>query len=222
MRARTPSIAAALAAAAIAAAAPAAGAPNLIGPGDRLDYINPSGTGQFCTIGYAYTGPDRHTYAITAGHCRNSTTGYARDTRTQTTGQFVRSVVEPRHNGGADYGLVDFGPNALPSAFISGTPIGVGHPQPRISQHVCHLGVSSGRHCGTVTGAQGIDQYLTTGMPASIAGDSGGPVWTTATNGYAQIIGIWLGEKDTRTGQHYGRFASLASGLTALDASYSG
>ena len=85
---------------------------------------------------------------------------------------------------------------ALPSAFIDGTPIGVGHPQPRIGQQVCHLGVSSGRHCGTISGVQGVDQYLTTGMPASIDGDSGGPVWTTA-NGYAQIIGIWLGEKDT-------------------------
>ena len=133
----------------------------------------------------------------------------------------MRSVVEPRHNGGADYGLVDFGNKALPSAFIDGTPIGVGHPQPRIGQQVCRLGVSSGRHCGAISGVQGVDQYLTTGMPASIAGDSGGPVWTT-TNGYAQIIGIWLGEKDTRTGQHYGRFASLASGLDALDGSYSG
>jgi hypothetical protein len=222
MRGVTLCSAAALAAVAIVAAAPAAATPNLIGAGDRLDYINPSGPGQFCTIGYAYTGPDRHTYAVTAGHCRNSTTGYARDTHTQTTGQFVRSVVEPRHNGGADYGLVDFGNKALPSAYIDGTPIGVGHPQPRIGQRVCHIGVSSGRHCGTISGAQGGDQYLTTGMPASIAGDSGGPVWAPTTNGYAQIIGIWLGEKDTSTGQHFGRFASLASGLTVLDASYSG
>jgi hypothetical protein len=213
--------AAALAAASIAAAAPAGATPNLIGAGDRLDYINPGGPGQFCTIGYAYTGPDRHTYAVTAGHCRNSTNGYARDTQTQTTVQFVRAVVEPRHNGGADYGLVDFGGKALPSAYIHGTPIGVGHPQPQIGQQVCHLGVSSGRHCGAISGMQGVDQYLTTGMPASIAGDSGGPVWTTA-NGYAQIIGIWLGEKDTSTGQHYGRFASLASGLNILDGSYSG
>ena len=222
MRGVTQCSAAALAAVAIAAAAPAAATPNLIGAGDRLDYINPNGTGQFCTIGYAYTGPDRHTYAVTAGHCRNSATGYARDTHTQTTGQFVRSVVEPRHNGGADYGLVDFGNKALPSSYIDGTPIDVGHPQPRMGQRVCHVGVSSGRHCGTISGAQGADQYLTTGMPASIAGDSGGPVWTPTTNGYAQIIGIWLGEKDTSTGQHFGRFASLASGLTVLDASYSG
>ena len=221
MRGLTQCGAAALAALALAGAPRAAAAPNLIGAGDRLDYINPGGPGQFCTIGYAYTGPDRHTYAVTAGHCRNSTIGYARDTRTQTTGQFVRSVVEPRHNGGADYGLVDFGNKALPSAFIDGTPIGVGHPQPRVGQRVCHLGVSSGRHCGTISGVQGVDQYLTSGMPASIDGDSGGPVWTTA-NGYAQIIGIWLGEKDTRAGQHYGRFASLASGLDALDGSYSG
>ena len=130
----------------------------------------------------------------------------------------MRAVVEPRHNGGADYGLVDFGSKALPSAFINGTPIGVGHPQPRIGQQVCHLGVSGGRHCGAISGMQGVDQYLTTGMPASIAGDSGGPVWVIA-NGYAQIIGIWLGQKTTAAGQEYGRFASLAAGLQLLSAS---
>ena len=61
-----------------------------------------------------------HTYAVTAGHCRNSASGYARGTRTGLTGTFVRTVVEPPRSGGADHGLIDFGINSLPSAFIGG------------------------------------------------------------------------------------------------------
>jgi hypothetical protein len=55
-------------------------------------------------------------------------------------------------------------------------------------------------------------------MPASLPGDSGGPVWTRTGDSFAQIIGIWLGEKTTAAGQEYGRFASLAAGLQLLSA----
>ncbi len=84
---------------------------------------------------------------------------------------------------------------------------------------MCHTGVSSGRHCGQIAASQGEDQYLTTGMPVSIPGDSGGPVWTRSANGYAQIMGIWLGEKTAAAGEEYGRFASLATGLRMLSGS---
>jgi hypothetical protein len=40
-------------------------------------------------------------------------------------------------------------------------------------------------------------QYLTTGMPASLGGDSGGPVWTVRDDGHTQIIGLWLGDRTT-------------------------
>ena len=53
-------------------------------------------------------------------------------------------------------------------------------------------------------------------MSASIPGDSGGPVWIQNAGGYAQIIGIWLGEKTTADGDEYGRFASLTPGLHIL------
>ncbi|MGO9651468.1 hypothetical protein [Mycobacterium sp.] len=56
-------------------------------------------------------------------------------------------------------------------------------------------------------------------MPVSIPGDSGGPVWTRSANGYAQIMGIWLGEKTAAAGEEYGRFASLATGLRMLSGS---
>lgn len=213
-----------LAAAALAAPAAATPAPSnapldRITPGDQVDYVTANADTQFCTIGYVYSGPDFHTYAVTAGHCRNSASGYARDTRTGLTGDFVRSVVDPPRSGGPDYGLIDFGRNPVPSVFMGVTPYTVDHPQPQVGQSICHIGVTSGEHCGQIAAAQGQDQYLTTGMPASLPGDSGGPVWTRADHGFVQIIGIWLGEKTTAAGQEYGRFASLATGLQVLAAS---
>lgn len=196
----------------------------VVSPGEEVDYINPGGHSQFCTIGYVYTGVDMHTYAITAGHCRTDpAAGYARDKHNGLTGDFVRTAFEPPRSGGADYALIDFTTHSLPSAFIEGTQgkhtlFTDDHPEPQIGETVCRLGVSSGQHCGQIAAAHGADQYLTTGMPPSIPGDSGGPVWTPTTQGNARIIGIWLGEKATAAGQEYGRFASLPSGLRALNA----
>ncbi len=208
----------------LASAAPAAPPPSnaatiTVSPGDQIDYVSPTANTQFCTIGYVYSAADLHTYAVTAGHCRSTPSGYARDSRSGLTGNFVRTIVEPPPSGGADYGLIDFGIRSLPSAFIGDTATTDDHPQPHIGQSVCHTGISSGRHCGQIAASQGEDQYLTTGMPASISGDSGGPVWTRSANGYAQIIGIWLGEKTAAAGDEYGRFASLATGLRMLSAS---
>ena len=211
-------ITALLATAALADPARSNAALTVISPGDQVDYIT-STTTQFCTIGYVYSGPDFHTYAVTAGHCRNSDSGYARETRTGLTGNFVRTVVQPPRSGGPDYGLIDFGRDSEPSVLVGNTPYTDDHPQPQVGQSVCHTGVTSGQHCGQIAAAQGADQYLTTGMPASLPGDSGGPVWTRPAHGFAQIIGIWLGEKTTAAGQEYGRFASLATGLQLLSAS---
>ena len=118
-----------------------------------------------------------HTYAITAGHCRSTAAGYARDTRSGLTGTFTHAIVEPPRSGGADYGLIDFGVRSMPLSLIGDTPTTDDHPQPRLGQSVCHTGVSSGQHCGQIAASHGDDQYLSTGMPASIPGDSGGPVW---------------------------------------------
>jgi hypothetical protein len=197
--------------------APLVGAATItVSPGDRVDYVSPVADTQFCTIGYVYTATDRRTYAITAGHCRTTNAGYARDKRSGLTGGFIRAVFDPPSSGGADYGLIDFGIRTLPLSFIGNTPTSDDHPQPRLGQSVCHTGVSSGQHCGRIVATHGDDQYLTAGMPASIPGDSGGPVWVQKPDGYAQIIGIWLGEKTTAAGGEYGRFASLAAGLHTL------
>ncbi|MBY0443553.1 MAG: S1 family peptidase [Mycobacteriaceae bacterium] len=208
-----------LATTALAAPAPSNAGMTIISAGDQVDYVSPNANTRFCTIGYAYSGPDLHTYAITAGHCADSTSGYARDARVRLTGNFVQTLVEPPRSGGADYGLIDFGKNSVPSTVMGDAPTTDDHPQPQVGESICHLGVSSGQHCGQITATQGTDQYLTTGMPASIPGDSGGPVWTRAAHGFVQIIGIWLGQKTTAAGQEYGRFASLARGLQLLSAS---
>ncbi|MBG0730330.1 MULTISPECIES: serine protease [Mycobacterium avium complex (MAC)] len=205
----------------LASPPPAQAALAVVSPGEEVDYINPSGGNQFCTIGYVYTGADLHTYAITAAHCRsNPASGYARDKRSGLTGNFVRTIFESPRSGGADYALIDFHTNSIASALIDAnhTLFTDDHPEPQIGETVCRIGVSSGQHCGQIAASQGQDQYLTTGMPPSIPGDSGGPVWTPTAQGYARIVGIWLGEKTTAAGQEYGRFGSLASGLRALNA----
>ena len=129
-------------------------------------------------------------------------------------------MLEPPRTGGADYALIDFGINSLSSTFIADNDIPTTdeHPEPKVGQTVCRTGVSGGEHCGQIAANHGQDQYLTTGMPPSIAGDSGGPVWTRNAHGAAQIIGIWLGEKVTAAHEEYGRFASLTSGLRVLNA----
>jgi streptogrisin B len=58
---------------------------------------------------------------------------------------------------------------------------------------------------------------MTVDMPASVPGDSGGPVWVNDDDGQAHIIGIWLGEKASAdSGRRYGRFAGLRAALTIL------
>lgn len=205
------------AAAGLTMAPAAAAATTTISPGDRIDYLSPTADTQFCTLGYVYTGTDRHTYAITAGHCRTTAAGQARDKRTGLAGKFIRAIVDPPNTGGADYGLIDFGRRARPLSFIGNTPVADSHPSPRLGQRICHTGVSSGEHCGQIADSHGNYQYLTTGIPPSIGGDSGGPVWIQDDDGYAHVIGIWLGEKTRADGDRHGRFASLAAGLRALD-----
>ncbi|OBJ86074.1 trypsin-like serine protease, partial [Mycobacterium asiaticum] len=154
--------------------------------------------------------------AVTAGHCRIEDGGVVR-TRSGRSGTFQRAIFESPYSGGADYALVDFGSTAMAGDRIGDIPASRVHPDPKIGQKVCRTGISSGQHCGTVVEQHGPYQFLTTGMPSSIPGDSGGPVWIPTRNGWAQIIGIWLGEKSSRlTSIENGRFASLADGLHLL------
>ncbi|SBS78085.1 conserved exported hypothetical protein [uncultured Mycobacterium sp.] len=200
--------------------APAAAAmPTTISPGDRIDYVTDDGSASFCTTGYVYTGTNGDAYAITAGHCQTDESGRVVQESSGATGRFVNTVVAPPRSGGPDYGLIDFGPRVTTRPAANVVTFAAGGPTPliEVGQTVCHLGVSSGRHCGTVAYRYGDDQFMTTDMPASVPGDSGGPVWVTDDDGQAHIIGIWLGEKTSAdTSRRYGRFASLRAALDIL------
>ncbi len=190
-----------------------------IGPGDRIDYVTDDGSASFCTTGYVYTGTNGHAYAITAGHCQTDEPGRVVQETSGATGRFVNTVVASPRSGGPDYGLIDFGPRVTTRSGANVVTFAAGGPTPliEIGQTVCHLGVSSGTHCGTVAYSYGDDQFMTTGMPASVPGDSGGPVWVTDDEGQAHILGIWLGEKTSAdSSRRYGRFASLRAALDIL------
>jgi len=210
MRARGTAAAAALAAVLVCAThtAPAEAALSSVSPGDRI------ATPDLCTIGYTYTGTDAHTSALTAGHC--ASTAPVRDQSTGATGTFVASIVDPPRSGGADYGLVDFGPRTAALTVISGRAAARKHTRPRPGQTVCRSGITTGEQCGSIAAAYGDHQYLTTGMPPSRGGDSGAPMWAVGDDGRVQVLGIWLGGRTTADGHDYGRFAALSSAVSAL------
>ena len=210
MRARGSAAAAALAAVLVCAThtAPAEAALSSVSPGDRI------ATPDLCTIGYTYTGTDAHTSALTAGHC--ASTAPVRDQSTGATGTFVASIVDPPRSGGADYGLVDFGPRTVALTVISGRAAAGNHTRPRPGQTVCRSGITTGEQCGSIAAAYGDHQYLTTGMPPSRGGDSAAPVWAVGSDGRVQVLGIWLGGRTTADGRDYGRFAALSSAVSAL------
>lgn len=201
---------------AVAGSTPARADIPTVSPGDRIEYLSPTADiTMFCTVGYVYTGHDLHTYAVTAGHCRGKTAGYARATHR------IDRRLHPRHRRAALPGR----PRLRPDRFrypITAAGLHRRHthhqPSPATRKRPASLSHRSLQR-PTLRSHHRIrrqNQYLTTGMPSSIPGDSGGPVWLTTATGSAEIIGIWLGEKTTTNGQEHGRFASLADGLQLL------
>lgn len=183
-----------------------------VSPGDDITHLELTGS-ERCTLGYTFTAAT--TYGVTAGHCNAAPGHYVLDRSTGATGRFIVSVHDTVV-GGADYGLIDFGATrSVP--IIKGVPVtGVGAPDPE-GDPVCHTGIATGVACGHLVGELIGRQYLTTGMPRSIPGDSGGPVWQLSSGVGATVVGIWLGERDTDDGAgHHGRFIGLIDVLTAL------
>jgi len=120
---------------------------------------------------------------------------------------FVLTAANPNDPLDDDYGLIDFGAHtATPTMY--GMPV-VGMASINTRNAICHDGIRTGIACGQLGDRLIGPQYLTTGMPDSIPGDSGGPVWQVSATG-AVIVGIWLGEHIDSGGTHYGRFISLA------------
>jgi streptogrisin B len=198
-----------------AGAAPAAaqGAAT-ISPGDELVTAAADG-GQMCTLGYTFTNPGTGTaYGITAGHCNGHRSSSVTDRTTGAVGHFVLTVGNPDEALDDDYGLIDFGASrSLPIMY--GMPVsGISAPDP--TRAVCHDGIKTGVACGAVHSRLFGTQFATSGMPQSIPGDSGGPVWQLGPDNSATVIGIWLGEHIEPNGPRYGRFTGLTDVLADI------
>lgn len=192
------------------AAPPAHATTPSVSPGDAISHITADGANR-CTLGFVFT-ENTTTYGLTAGHCRGPWPGYVKNVTTGALGRFLATSYDPDAPTRADYALIDFG-DAPAGTDIIGTPI-TGVDDPDDLPVICHTGISSGIHCGQLYGHVG-HQYTTTGMPASIPGDSGGPVWTLRDGG-AVIVGLWLGEHITADGTSYGRFGALSDAIEGL------
>ena len=191
----------------VTASAPAQATTATVSPGDEIRAVGAASVLR-CTLGYTYTDPVTGTaYGVTAGHCNEGHSSYVEDRTTGAIGHFVLTAANPNDPLDDDYGLIDFGANtATPTMY--GMPV-VGMASINTRNAICHDGIRTGIACGQLGDRLIGPQYLTTGMPDSIPGDSGGPVWQVSATG-AVIVGIWLGEHIDSGGTHYGRFISLA------------
>ncbi|GAB4995420.1 hypothetical protein MAHJHV58_47340 [Mycobacterium avium subsp. hominissuis] len=221
---------AALAAATAAAVTVLAGAPTAAGSpaaaGGRLPTVSPGDDivttaadgDQRCTLGYTFTNPAGRTYGITAGHCNAHRSSYVTDRTTGAIGHFVLTVGNPDEPLDDDYGLIDFGASrSVPVMY--GMPV-TGISAPTGATAACHDGIRTGIACGALHDRLVGTQFTTSGMPRSIPGDSGGPVWQPSRTG-ATVIGIWLGEHIEPDGSRYGRFTGLTDVLADI-ANYAG
>jgi hypothetical protein len=209
-------VASAAVAALLSAGAPPAAAQQAvtISPGDELVTTAADG-GQLCTLGYTFTNRDTGTaYGITAGHCNGHRSSSVTDRTTGAVGHFVLTVANPDEALDDDYGLIDFGSSrSLPIMY--GMPVsGISAPNP--TGTVCHDGIKTGMACGALHSRLFGTQFATSGMPQSIPGDSGGPVWQLGRDNSATVIGIWLGEHIEPNGPRYGRFTGLTDVLTDI------
>lgn len=163
----------------------ASAAPTAVRGGDTL-YGN---GGARCTVTFNALGGSTY-YGILAGHCAGtSTTWYADSARTVPVGTTAGYSFP-----GSDYGLVRYTNTALsyPGEINLGGGVVrdiTGAAAPRIGQSVCHLGRSSGMHCGMVTGLNVTVNYgggnivygLIKTNVCSEAGDTGGPAFSGTT-----------------------------------------
>jgi hypothetical protein len=188
-----------------------------VSPGDELRTVSATNVA-LCTLGYTFTEPATAiAYGITAGHCDANRSSYVEDRTTGAIGHFVLTAANPGDPLEDDYGLIDFGANtAVPTMY--GMPV-IGMASINTRNAICHDGIRTGIACGQLGDRLIGPQYLTTGMPQSIPGDSGGPVWQVSATG-AVIVGIWLGEHIDAHGTHYGRFIDLADVADQIGKTY--
>lgn len=204
-----------MALAATVALAPSAAADRTatVSPGDALATTAAEGA-QLCTLGYTFTNSAGRTYGITAGHCNSHRSRYVTDRTTGAIGHFVLSVANPDEALDDDYGLIDFGANRAVPVMYGMRVTGISAPDPHNA--ICHDGIRTGVACGDLHSRLFGTQFATSGMPQSIPGDSGGPVWQLTRNNTATVVGIWLGEHIEPNGPRYGRFTGLTDVLADI------
>ncbi|MGQ9352444.1 hypothetical protein [Mycolicibacterium gilvum] len=182
-----------------------------VAAGDEIAVHSNTGS-TTCTLGYTYTA-GATTYGVTAGHCTRGGGSAVSDHDSGATGAVAVAVNDPDPLFD-DFALINFGTSRSVST-INGMPVsGMGVPDPAIT--VCRSGIRTKTVCGQLDGRLLGYQYSVTGMPESIPGDSGAPVWQPASDGTATIVGIWLGEHHAHSGTRTGRFTSLTESLTDL------
>ena len=192
-------------------AAPSHAGTRAVAAGDEIAVHSADGP-TTCTLGYTYTTGDT-TYGVTAGHCTRGGGSAVSDHDSGATGRVAVAVTDPDPLFD-DFALINFGTSRSVSV-INGMPVsGIGVPDPRTT--VCRSGIRTKTVCGQLDGRLIGYQYNVTGMPESIPGDSGAPVWQPASDGTATTVGIWLGEHHTHSGIRTGRFTSLTESLTDL------
>ncbi|MGW0877130.1 S1 family peptidase [Streptomyces sp. NPDC002740] len=143
-------------------------------------------TGARCVVGFNAVSGTNH-YAVMAGHCSGtySTTWYADAAHTLPVG-----VTAGASYPIDDYGVIRYTTSALvlPGDIALGGGVYqdvTGAANPAIGQSVCHVGRTSGVHCGTVTAvnatinhAEGTVYGLFRSTACSEAGDTGAPAYS--------------------------------------------
>ena len=147
-----------------------------------------------CTLGFV--DPVAH-IGYSAGHCRGTAAVTDRD------GRFIGTVATARDNTPdgtvvrtdeviSDYETIDLAADVSVSTALPGGRQLVVDPAAPLApgQPICHFGVVSGESCGTVERVNNGWFTMNNGV-VSQKGDSGGPVYTLASNGNAVMIGLF-------------------------------
>ena len=183
-RVHTPMVAAAILSLLIPAVSHAS--PETLSPADPI-LVKSATTSSTCTLGFLFTGVDGYARGVTAGHC-----GDVGDSATTTSAEPVGTIVE---RGPADVALIEVRTDLRVFGKIPGigevrgviSPEEINRTQPLL----CKKGIASGLMCGHLTSPATSGFFAMSS--ASISGDSGSPVWVTASDGSLLAAGIVSG-----------------------------
>lgn len=136
--------------------------------------------GQRCTVGFNVQDRIGSYYFIGAGHCLGTSTSWYADWGRSTYVGPLLSVSFPVN----DYAIVRYDNPAVPRPGTVGNQDIVSAANPSIGMSACHIGMTTGLHCGTVTAVnvtvnypQGTVSGLIRTNICAEPGDSGAPLF---------------------------------------------